>query len=383
MLTPTYIYAVVTLAVLLVFLGIVAVNLGVLPTTTAYQPAPGGQPLVAVLLPARNEASNIEACLQSLLQQNYENITIWVYDDNSDDDTLAITKRLAHSKLRVVEGKGMPPTGWLGKANALHRLYESVRAESEPDYLLFTDADVHFEPEAVSRAVFTAQAWNAGLLSIFPRQKLGTFAERLAVPTMLHWTVYNFLPLPIAFARGSGPAFAAANGQFMLFRREAYEACGGHQAVRSQILEDVALSRAVKASGHRAVLADGGPTVCTRMYNGPGEVWRGYSKNAYAFFGYKPYFLALGVLVLMILYVLPLPLAAVAFLGGDMLLGALLVAQYLIAVQTRLLLAVRFAYPLLDCFLHPLAVLFMVAIQVNSLVWTITGRGAWKGRGIE
>ncbi|MGA7733525.1 MAG: glycosyltransferase family 2 protein [Chloroflexia bacterium] len=383
MLTPTYIYAVVTLAVLLVFLGIVAVNLGVLPTTTAYQPAPGGQPLVAVLLPARNEASNIEACLQSLLQQNYENITIWVYDDDSDDDTLAITKRLAHSKLRVVEGKGMPPTGWLGKANALHRLYESVRAESEPDYLLFTDADVHFEPEAVSRAVFTAQAWNAGLLSIFPRQKLGTFAERLAVPTMLHWTVYNFLPLPIAFARGSGPAFAAANGQFMLFRREAYEACGGHQAVRSQILEDVALSRAVKASGHRAVLADGGPTVCTRMYNGPGEVWRGYSKNAYAFFGYKPYFLALGVLVLMILYVLPLPLAAVAFLGGDMLLGALLVAQYLIAVQTRLLLAVRFAYPLLDCFLHPLAVLFMVAIQVNSLVWTITGRGAWKGRGIE
>ena len=383
MLTPTYIYAVVTLAVLLVFLGIVAVNLGVLPTTTAYQPAPGGQPLVAVLLPARNEASNIEACLQSLLQQNYENITIWVYDDDSDDDTLAITKRLAHSKLRVVEGKGMPPTGWLGKANALHRLYELVRAESEPDYLLFTDADVHFEPEAVSRAVFTAQAWNAGLLSIFPRQKLGTFAERLAVPTMLHWTVYNFLPLPIAFARGSGPAFAAANGQFMLFRREAYEACGGHQAVRSQILEDVALSRAVKASGHRAVLADGGPTVCTRMYNGPGEVWRGYSKNAYAFFGYKPYFLALGVLVLMILYVLPLPLAAVAFLGGDMLLGALLVAQYLIAVQTRLLLAVRFAYPLLDCFLHPLAVLFMVAIQVNSLVWTITGRGAWKGRGIE
>ena len=383
MLTPTYIYAVVTLAVLLVFLGIVAVNLRVLPTTTAYQPAPGGQPSVAVLLPARNEASNIEACLQSLLQQNYENITIWVYDDDSDDDTLAITKRLAHSKLRVVEGKGMPPTGWLGKANALHRLYELVRAESEPDYLLFTDADVQFEPEAVSRAVFTAQAWNAGLLSIFPRQKLGTFAERLAVPTMLHWTVYNFLPLPIAFARGSGPAFAAANGQFMLFRREAYEACGGHQAVRSQILEDVALSRAVKASGHRAVLADGGPTVCTRMYNGPGEVWRGYSKNAYAFFGYKPYFLALGVLVLLSLYVLPLPLAAVAFLGGDVLLGALFVAQYLIAVQTRLLLAVRFAYPLLDCFLHPLSVLFMAAIQVNSLVWAITGRGAWKGRGIE
>ena len=197
---------------------------------------------------------------------------------------------------------------------------------------------------------------------------------------MLHWTVYNFLPLPIAFAARSGASFAAANGQFMLFTREAYEACGTHEAVRSQILEDVALSREVKKSGHKAILADGGPTVHTRMYNGAGEVWRGYSKNAFAFFNYKPYLLAVGIVVLIALYILPLPLAVLAFLGGDTLVGALFVAQYLIAVQTRLLLAVRFAYPLLDAFLHPLAVAYMIAIQINSMVWSLTKRGAWKGR---
>ncbi len=256
-----------------------------------------------------------------------------------------------------------------------------MRAESDPEYLLFTDADVQFEPGAVGHAIAAAQASNTGLLSIFPRQRLGSFAERLAVPTLLHWTVYNFLPLPIAFSERSGSSFAAANGQFMLLTKEAYEACGTHVAVKSQILEDVALSRAVKQSGYRALLADGGSTVQTRMYNGAGEVWRGYSKNAYAFFNYKPYFLAVGVIVLLALYVLPLPLAVASFLNGDILAGALLAAQYLVAVQARLLLALRFAYPLLDAFLHPLAVAFMIAIQINSMVWSITKRAAWKGRG--
>jgi chlorobactene glucosyltransferase len=393
-LTLPLIYAIITLATVIAFLAIVAANLRVLPTTTGYELPAGSQPSVAVLIPARNEAANIGACLRSLLQQDYIHLTIWLYDDASTDDTLAIAKHLLQSEIRVpsgrlkseiriIEGKDNPPLGWLGKANALWRLYGMVRAESAPDYLLFTDADAQFEPEAVSRAVATALAWGSGLLSIFPRQRLSSFAERLAVPVMLHWSVYNFLPLPVAFSRTSSPAFAAANGQFMLFTREAYEACGGHEAVRSQILEDVALSRAVKAASHRAVLADGGPTIHTRMYNGPDEVWRGYSKNAYAFFGRKPYFLALGVLALLALYVLPLPLALLSCLGGDALLGTLFVAQYLVAVLTRLLLAVRFVYPLLDCFLHPLSVLYMIAIQVNSMLWAVTGRGAWKGRRIE
>ncbi len=150
--------------------------------------------------------------------------------------------------------------------------------------------------------------------------------------------------------------------------------------MHNNILEDVSLARAVKQAGHRAILADGGSTIYTRMYKGAGEVWSGYSKNAYAFFGYIPLLLIVGVVVLMALYVFPLILALLAFIAGNLTLGALFVAQYLIAVQTRLLLATRFSYPLRSAFFHPVAILFFIAIQLNSLRWHLTKQASWKGR---
>lgn len=198
-----YIYAGAILIILLALAVMVAINLRLLPTTTDYMPLLAAQPSVAVLIPARNEAANIEACLLSLLAQDYPNLQISLYDDQSTDDTAAIARGVASTTeqptIHIVEGTSPPPPGWLGKANALHNLYAAVRAESDPDYVLFTDADVTFEPTAVSQAVATAIAWRAGLLSIFPRQIVLTPAERLAVPIALHWTVYNFLPLPVAF----------------------------------------------------------------------------------------------------------------------------------------------------------------------------------------
>lgn len=378
-----YIYAMAILIVLLALAVIVVVNLRVLPTITYYAPLRASHPSVAVLIPARNEAANIEACLHSMRAQDYPNLQIWLYDDQSTDGTAAIARSMVsgseHHALHIVDGTAPPPPGWLGKAHALHNLYSAVRAGSDPDYILFTDADVTFEPSAVSQAVATAIDWRAGLLSIFPRQIVLTLAERLAVPIALHWTVYNFLPLPIAF-NAKIPAFAAANGQFMLFTREAYGACGGHTSVRDNILEDVGLARAVKKAGHRAILADGGPTIYTRMYNGASEVWNGYSKNAYAFFDHNPLLLVVGIVGLMVLYVFPLILALLAFIAGNLTLGALFLAQYLIAVQTRLFLATRFAYPLRSTFLHPVAILFFIAIQLNSLRWHLTKRANWKGR---
>ena len=384
---PLLIYGVLGLAILIAFLGIVLVNLWILPSLSDHEggDAPQDTGLVTVLVPARNEESNIEACLRSLLEQDYPNLKVWLYDDASTDRTLQIATALAehHPTLHIVQGRTEPPPGWLGKANACHRLYAAMRAVAAPEYVLFTDADVRFEPQAVSRAVATLRAQRAGLLSIFPRQVTGSWAERLAVPTLLHWTVYNFLPLPAAFSTRAGSAFAAANGQFMLFTREAYEACGGHMAVRSQILEDVALSREVKRAGNRAILADGGPLVRTRMYNGADEVWKGYSKNAYAFFGYSPAFLALGVLVLLALYVAPPVVALAAASRGATGIAVLFALQYFVAVAAKAALAVRFKYPVGDALLHPVAVLYMVAIQVNSMLWSLTGRGAWKGRGMR
>ncbi|HEX9989704.1 MAG TPA: glycosyltransferase [Chloroflexia bacterium] len=396
------VYQLLVLSVLLALLGIVITNLLVLPRLVDFSPGNAGvrplqedigddmqrvrvpKPLVAVLVPARNEEANIEACLLSLFGQDYPNMQVWLYDDASTDGTARIAARLAglaEGWLRVVVGEGGPPEGWLGKANACHRLYGEMRARIQPDYVLFTDADVRFAPSAVSCAVAAAQARGAGLLSVFPRQVMVTWAERLAVPILLHWAVYTFLPLPLAFSPRTRPAFAAANGQFMLFTREAYEACGGHAAVKSEVLEDVAMARAVKRAGRRALLADGGPLVRTRMYGSASEVWQGYSKNAYAFFGYSPFFLAIGIITLTVLYLLPIPIALYSALSTQhSALAYVALAQYGAAVLGRLLLAARFGYRAWDALLHPVAIAFLIAIALNSMRWSLTGKGAWKGR---
>jgi glycosyl transferase family 21 len=257
-----------------------------------------------------------------------------------------------------------------------------MREHSSPQYILFTDADVRFEPRAVSAAVEIAARERSGMLSIFPRQDMVTWAERFAVPLLSHWTVYTLLPLPAAHALRTGPAFAAANGQFMLFTREAYDACGGHAAVRDSILEDIALARAVKRAGRRMILADTGALVRTRMYRGAGEVWRGYSKNIYFFFGYSGTLVLLAAAGLLALYVIPPLLAVWAFFAGENGAAWVLVGAYLAAAAGRSALALRFSYPAADAFLHPLAVLYLIAIMVNSMVWSFTGRGAWKGRTI-
>lgn len=393
MLSPILIYHLLVLAVLLSLLVMVVMNLLVLPDILKHRPGSGmnESPSVAILVPARNEEANIEACLRSLLSQDYANYEVWLYDDASTDRTCEIANRVAEefssrfkvqsSKLHVVEGSVEPPPGWLGKANACHQLYGAMRAQAEPDYVLFTDADVRFASSALGHTVAAAQARGAGLLSVFPRQVTLSWAERLAVPILLHWAVYTFLPLPLAFTRRTGPAFAAANGQFMLFRREAYEVCGGHTAVRSEILEDVALARAVKGAGYHVILADGGLLIQTRMYSGHVEVWRGYSKNAYAFFGYSPFFLAVGIAVLGVLYIAPIAFTFYAILSNQQ--SAFLwlpIGQYGVAVLSRMLLAMRFKYRLGDSLLHPMAVAFLIAICINSMWWSLTGRGGWKGR---
>ena len=387
MLTPLPAYALVVLGVTLVLLGIVLVNLAVLPRPRPGDAAPAAG-RVAILVPARDEEANIESCLRSLLAQDYHDFEVWVFDDASTDRTGEIAARIAAEPreggpaLYVVRGSGDPPPGWLGKPYACYRLYNAMRERSSPDYVLFTDADVRFEPRAVSAAVAIAARERAGLLSIFPRQEIGSLAERVVVPLMMHWTGYTLLPLPAAHTLRSGPAFAAANGQFMLFTREAYEAAGGHSAVRDSILEDVSLARAVKRARHRAVLADTGPMVRTRMYRGAGEVWRGYSKNAYAFFGYSPLLLLLGVAAMLAVYVTPPVLAAWAFFAGETWAAWAFVGAYLAGVAGRVALSLRFSYPVLDAVLHPAAMLSLIAIAINSMVWAHTGRGAWKGRTI-
>ncbi|HUS14486.1 MAG TPA: glycosyltransferase [Chloroflexia bacterium] len=371
----------------LVLLGVLLLNMAVLPDLRRYPPpALADAPLVSVLVPARNEAANIEACVRGLLASNYPAFEVLVLDDESTDGTAAILAPLAAAdpRLRVLGGTPLPP-GWMGKAHACAQLASAARGA----LLLFTDADVRHAPALLGHAVAVLRAREAGLLSIFPTQITGSLAERLVVPVMQHFAAYVLLPLPLMTSLRSR-AFAAANGQFLLFGREAYDACGGHAAVRGLVLEDVALARAVKAAGLRIMLANGHGLVACRMYDGATQVWAGFGKNLFAFFNRSWLFLIAAAVVSGALWVLP-PIMALAALPGALgqplggstwVLVLLPAAQYGVTVLTRLILAVRCGGRTGDSLLHPLGVAMVLAIAIHSGRLAARGGATWKGRSV-
>lgn len=340
------------------------------------------QPFVSVLVPARNEARNIARCIRSLLAQDYPNFELIVLDDNSQDGTDAIIEQLASPsddpahRLRLMEGATLLD-GWLGKNFACHQLSQVAQGE----VLLFTDADTVHSVGTLSKAIAALEYEKADFLSVFPRQQAVSFAERLVVPLMLLYVV-GLLPIWLV-SRSSNAAFSAANGQFMLFRRDAYDAIGGHAAVRGVVLEDVIMGRRIKRAGLKQILPDGSDLVQCRMYRSSGEVWRGFSKNLFAFFNFSLIWFFLFMVLNIAAFVGPFFWLLFGWITNQ---PASLQWLWLPLVQVglawflRIGLAFRFGFGLFNAFLHPLSILYMLAIGINSVKWYHEGGGEWKGR---
>lgn len=235
----------------------------------------GALPRVSVLVPARNEAATIVDCVTSLLDQGYPNLEILVLDDDSSDGAGALLDALQrHAKrLTVLRRTGAPPAGWNGKSYACDVLARHASGE----WLLFTDADTHHEPDSVARGIAYATALSADFVSVFPYQIAGSWSERLLVSFLL-----DFLPLVTinfaALARGRA-ARVAANGQYLLMNAASYRAVGGHASVKGELIDDFALARRFQAGGYRIALIQGSGMLACRMYSSAREVWRGFSKN--------------------------------------------------------------------------------------------------------
>ncbi len=375
-------YQLLIMGILLALAAIAAVNLLTLRRFRDFRLRPDlALPLVSVLVPARDEALNIERCLRSLLAQDYPNLEVIALDDNSEDDTAAIVERIiaaGDGRLRLLHG-GPLLAGWLGKNNACRQLAEQARGE----YLLFTDADTWHAPDAISSAVAIAAQRHADLVTTWPRQDVQSWGERVALP-LLHFTVMAYLPLALANGPSRNPAFGLGNGQFMFFRRAAYEAIGGHGAVRDRILEDVLLARRIKAAGYRLAVADGSAAVSCRMYRSTGETWRGLAKTLYAFFFYSLPFATFMIALQFALFVAPycflLWLAFHPELWGKaewLLLPALQAALMLVV---RFALAARFREPLLDSLWQPISFLFYFGATIYAIWLRYTGGVTWKGR---
>jgi len=244
------------------------------------------RPSVSVIVPARNEESCLGACLESLVSQTGVAFEIIVIDDGSTDRTQAIA--LSYPGVRVIEPGPLPP-GWTGKNNAVTAGAKQARGE----WLLFTDADTVHRPGSLARAVAEARVQGAALLSYSPEQEVHTFWEKAVMPVIFAELAVTYRPAEVSDR--NSPA-AAANGQYLLVSRQAYEAVGGHAALATSLLEDVALARAVKLSGRKIFFRFGGDAVCTRMYRTLPQLTEGWTKNLALLFSY-PGRLALGRLV--------------------------------------------------------------------------------------
>lgn len=236
--------------------------------------------MVSAIIPARNEEASIARAVESVAAQA-EIGEVIVVNDQSTDRTGAILAELAAriAKLRVMQTDALPD-GWTGKNYAL----SIGAAAARGDWLLFTDADTFHLPGSTAHALADAREHDAALVSYSPEQEMGTFWERALIPRV-YWMLSRRYP----FEKVNNPVMpnAAANGQFVLIRRDVYWGVGGHAAVATEILEDVALARRVKRAGNALYFASGSGIVRARMYRSFGAMWQGWTKNLYPLVGSK------------------------------------------------------------------------------------------------
>lgn len=334
---------------------------------------------VCVLIPARNEAAQIAACLSSVCDQSaVEFLSVVVLDDGSTDDTAAIAQRTAgdDTRVTVVHSTDEPPPGWLGKNWACHRLSQHELALSA-DILVFVDADVVLNTSAVSAAVTMLHAHHLDLVCPYPAQRLTGVLQHLVQP-LLQWSWAATLPLRLA-ERSRQSSLSAGNGQFLVVDAHAYRRVGGHAAVAGDVLEDIALVRAFKRVGARGTVADGTQLAMCTMYGNARELIDGYTKSLWAATGSIPAAVLMAA-VLTVVFIAPLPIAAAAAATSASTTAVLSSSAYVCAVVSRLLVARRTRGPVWSAFAHPAAIAIAIWLLGRSWRAKRAGRLMWKGR---
>lgn len=339
-------------------------------------------PRLSILIPARDEADNIGACVRSVLAEQSELIEVLVLDDRSTDGTTDIALAAAgeDSRLRVFAGEPSPE-GWTGKSFACHQLALKARGQ----WWLFLDADARLAPGALAVGMDTALAQESGLITGFPNQKTGTWLEQLIVPLMT-FTIACHLPIRLV-RHSENPMFVAAHGAFMLIRVDSYRATGGHEAFKSHLVDDMQLARAVKRAGLPVTLANIHEHVSMRMYHDSAGVWNGYKKNIFAGMGRNSLLLVSVLLMYTLIYIVPplalltglLSLNLIASSASSILLPALL--GWLLGVVIKLAVDQSGGQPLRHALLLPAGIIALIAIATASWYAAFSGKGYWwKGR---
>jgi chlorobactene glucosyltransferase len=348
----------------------------------ALPPSSDDAPRVTVIIPARDEEANIGHCLEALLAQDYpaSRMRVIVVDDQSVDATAAIVRGFArqHRQITLINSPPLPPR-WTGKS---HACWIGARTAPPSEWLCFIDADVTVKSSALSSAVQTALTQRLDLLSLMPRQELRSFAERLILPCGL--IVLSFVQDLRQSQARSGSA-VAASGQFMLVRRDAYAAVGGHAAVCTVICEDLEFARRLKQSGRAVLLMGGDELLSTRMYTGWRTLWPGLAKNLVDTLGGPVPTLAValaGLILAWAAFILPVADLAGWLRGDQDALSALLLALAGSGAALGLHLAATFYFriPFWYGLVFPLGYTVGALMAIDSVRRRLSGRVIWKGR---
>lgn len=333
-------------------------------------------PRLSVCVPARNEERGVEACLHSLLNQNYPNFEVIAIDDHSTDRTGDIMRHLAqeNSRLKVLKAADLPE-GWLGKPFALHQAFKVTQGE----YLLFTDADPVFKPTALNTAVHVMRERDLDVLTLMPKAEFGSFWERAVQPV-----IFGFIASLTRFKNVNDPDHRSAMGfgAFLMFRRSAYEKIGGHEAGKSDVLEDVLIAKRAKGAGLKLFVADAKQLFSIRMYFGLKEIWFGWEKNMFLAMKKSVLKATYNVAVVLGFVFTPYIILAINIFEqiGWLWIGMAVVGVVLVSAA---------AYKTCDemelnrnnAVLFPMGALVMAAIMANSMFHTLVRKKTkWRGR---
>jgi cellulose synthase/poly-beta-1,6-N-acetylglucosamine synthase-like glycosyltransferase len=351
----------------------------VLGHSTIPDAPPAGK--VSIIMPAKDEASNIRAAIETLQAQDYPDIEIVVVDDRSRDATAEIVRQVAAGdpRVRLVQVKELPP-GWFGKPHAMH----VGAAEARGEWLLFVDADCRQAPHSVRAAVHFLASRGGDMLSLWPVLEMHGFWECSVQPVAGSVLAAWFRP---GWVNDPARRTAFANGQYILIRRAVYESAGGYESVRSRIVEDIALARRVKGLGHGLWNVVGADLFTTRMYNALPDMYKGWTRIYSGAFD-RPLWLA-AVLALTFLFTLA-PLLAVAAAAAALAAGTVdlfwpaffalnSATSIMLLITMRRLMILGRANPWY-LFFYPISVALVMEFEFGALLRVLgLRRITWRG----
>ncbi|MBB5345985.1 glycosyltransferase family 2 protein [Tunturibacter empetritectus] len=343
-------------------------------TAPAHNRTPPNHPSITAIIPACNEEKNIGACLSSLLQQDYANLHLIAIDDRSTDNTGAILNALATqhpAKLTALHITELP-TGWLGKTHAMAYAARHAISLHHPDYLLFTDADILFRPETLRLALAQSVATQADHFVLLPTTLIKSPGEGMLLSYLQVMSLWAVRTWRISDPKALRDAVGV--GAFNLVRTPVYQQLGGFEALRMEIVEDLALGTRIKRQGFRQRIATGPGLVSVHWASGVSGILNGMTKNFFAIFRYNPALALLACLWTTFFCIAPAVFLALPQTRTPAILTLLSVALLYVLSSRQSKVSPWYAV------FFPISAALIVCAMLHSMLTTLKQGGVtWRG----